>query len=146
MKIYNYHGEDKSLYELTLNDLLELINNTNSIFMNACIEPSVIVQYKEDNIYNPYHILIQFLKFNAFNNLTGTYFKTSYYDSLSNRLISINSLYLRILETMQKYDQSYLEAFITIHFYGLIYDNIINDKLKNEWSWVRGRYSNSNLY
>ena len=40
-----------------------------------------------------------------------------------------------MLETIQYYDETYLNAFLTIHFYGLIYDNLINDKLKFDWDW-----------
>jgi hypothetical protein len=46
-----------------------------------------------------------------------------------------------IIETIQFYDENYLYNFVAFHFYGLFYDMLINDDLKNDWEWKR-IYSN----
>jgi hypothetical protein len=40
-----------------------------------------------------------------------------------------------MLETIQTNDNNYIDDFVTFHFYGLFYDMLINDTLKNEWGW-----------
>jgi hypothetical protein len=84
---------------------------------------------------NPFHIIIFVLKNLLWNPYINTFFNTSYSNKEQNVLIQCFDFYSRIIETIQNYDENYLNNFVTFHFYGLFYDMLINDKLKNEWSW-----------
>jgi hypothetical protein len=49
--------------------------------------------------------------------------------------MNMMNLIKEIIETIQYYDENYLYNFVAFHFYGLFYDMLINDDLKNDWEW-----------
>lgn len=97
---------------------------------------------------NSFHLLITTLKLLLWNPYTNSFFKTSYFSKIQNIEINCTEFYKRIIEVIQMYDTSYINDFICFHFYGLFYDKLINNYLKNEWNWnlqTKIAYYNSNF-
>ena len=138
--------DKKSFKYLTLYDLVQTIkyfknkkdkNNEDFDLISTCTIPKIYFD-QNDSIklngwINPFHILMQVLKGYLFNYNINTFFQTMYVEKNTNVVINLFDLYCKIIETMQVYDESYINDFITFHFYGLFYDMIINDSLKNDW-------------
>lgn len=138
--IRNNKIQQITIEQLTLFDLLQTIdyfnnnkNKDNINFITLCKQTTCNINYKHEQWINPYHILILVLKSFMYNYYIKSYFKAGYIDEQTNTFINLNDLYISILETIQIYDKNYITDFITFHFYGLFYDMIINDSLKNDW-------------
>jgi hypothetical protein len=89
----------------------------------------------EEVLINPYHILIFIMKGFLWNFIHECFFITKYYNPQLNEFVELRSLYCDIIETIQNYDENYLNDFVTYHFYGLLYDMIFNPALQSEWEW-----------
>lgn len=157
-----YIRTKKTIAELTLYDLIQTIkyfisqnqNTTNNVWFNVSRLPksyfeesdfndsnfknlnSITKEQKEEliNCINPFHILMQVFKGYLFNYNIKTFFQTMYIEKNTNVLINLTDLYCSIIETMQVYDENYINDFITFHFYGLFYDMIINQSLAKDWN------------
>jgi len=150
-KLYNNGVQEKPIEYITLYDIIQTIKYFKSQkdktedfnWIKSC---TLTKPYFEENDFteddtakfmigwiNPFHILMQVFKGYLFNYNINTFFQTMYIEKNTNVLIDLSDLYCKIIETMQIYDESYINDFITFHFYGLFYDMIINDSLKNDW-------------
>lgn len=97
-------------------------------------ENSVVNITVNDRIVNPFMILISVFKNNIINFSKNTALKLAYTDPITNNKVNISSLVYRMVETIQNDSKSFHEYYLSFHFYGLFYDMIINDYLKNQWS------------
>lgn len=123
-------------------------NNETIDLFNNFIKPNSIFKFDDDTFVkdtffknphiNPFHIIIFILKNLLWNPYTNTFFNTSYENKEQNTLVQCSDFYYKIIETIQLYDEKYINDFIVFHFYGLFYDMLINEDLKNEWSWNNG--------
>ena len=57
-----------------------------------------------------------------------------YTDPITHTQVNISSLAYRMIETIQNDSKSFHEYYLSFHFYGLFYDMIVNDYLKNQWT------------
>ena len=88
-----------------------------------------------DRIVNPFMILISVFKNKIVDFSNNTALKLSYTDPITNSKVNISSLVYRMVETIQNDTKSFHEYYLSFHFYGLFYDMIVNDYLKNQWSF-----------
>jgi hypothetical protein len=147
-----YKPDIKTLKTVTLQSfdtlsLYQILNAIDAYFgydlqlVNACLESKSIIKYDESYWFNPFHVLISLIKmyswvpYNDYN-LIGI---VQNYEL--NTRVNLYPLCFKMLETIQYYDDMYLDKFINYHFYGLFYDKIINLDLINEWSWNKTTYT-----
>ena len=120
--------------EFTLHDIITACQSPNFNFTLTYFTDNNIIK-TTDNYFNPFYALIHVFKSNLYNSYNNNMLQTSYYDLETNTTINLYSLIMNIIETIQMYDDTYIKEFLTFHFYGLFYDMIINDQLKNEYVW-----------
>jgi hypothetical protein len=138
---------DNSIWKtLTIADILSTceyicgkIKTTNNAIAVEFLKPfqtvSPIVSVDGETLINPYHVLIFVMKAFLWNFIHECFFITKYYNSQLNETVDLQGLYCNIIETIQNYDENYLNDFVTYHFYGLFHDMIFNSALQNEWEW-----------
>ena len=115
---YNFiNGENYDIYT---------IDNPKSSSMNITVD---------DRIINPFMALIAVFKHKIIDLNNNTALRLRYTDPLTNMDVDVSSLVYRIVETIQSDSKSFHEYYLTFHFYGLFYDMIVNDYLKNQWSF-----------
>lgn len=124
-----------------------------SKFLTFCAEVQTFCNVdKQKPVFylNPFHIIISLLRKLLWNPFTNQFFSTYYVNSENSVLINCTNFYKKIIEIIQNYDINYLNDFVAFHFYGLIYDKLINLNLLEDWSWneetpyyisVRGEYT-----
>jgi hypothetical protein len=141
IKSYITEEELKNRLDLkTILDNIDLINNY-EIDIKNFVEANAYICVKDTNdndvwYLNPFHIIISVLRNLLWNPFLNTFFNTSYYNKENSVLIDCTNFYYKIIEIIQNYDENYLNDFITFHFYGLIFDKLINMNLINDWNWA----------
>lgn len=129
---------------LSLYHILDMIKNYfvyNNELINTCLESKTIVKF--DGVYwlNPFHILISLIKMFTWVPFTENNLNCIILNQELNTYVNLYPLCFKMLETIQYYDDMYLDKFVHYHFYGLFYDKIINLDLINEWTWDNITYS-----
>ena len=144
--LYNIFGEEFSTLinnddEFVVNefkhlDIYQLCEEIKKITeYNPYLNASLMISNNNAIKINYFYVLIQLFKVVSYNRKTNSLLQTSYYDKQSNSYINMTQLYLNMVETIKYSDFAYIHSFIVYHFYGLFYDNLINDGLKSEWLW-----------
>ncbi len=87
-----------------------------------------------DKIINPFMVVISIFKNKIIDFAKNTALKLSYTDPITHTTVNISSLAYRMIETIQNDSKSFHEYYLSFHFYGLFYDMIVNDYLKNQWT------------
>ena len=133
--LLNKKYQDKT-EAFTLHNLIKACQTPNLKFnLTYFINDNKLVSQQTADYFNPFYTLIHVFKSNLYSSYNDDTIQTSYYDTETNTTINLYSLVLNMIETIQRYDDTYIKEFITFHFYGLFYDMIINDSLKNEYVW-----------
>lgn len=143
----NNHLQTVNIASFDTLSLYQILNMINLYFtydinlVNACLESKAIIKFAEQYWMNPFHILISLIKMYTWvpynqHNLIGIVVNQEL-----NTRVNLYPLCFKMLETIQYYDDMYLDKFVNYHFYGLLYDKIINLDLINEWSWDKNTYS-----
>ncbi len=89
----------------------------------------------DDKIINPFIILIALFKNKIINFNDNSILNLICTNPTSNENIDITSIVYRAVETIQHDSKIFHEYFLTLHFYGLFSDMIVNNYLKNDWSF-----------
>ena len=129
---YNNKTEPFTLYNLIAACQVPHITFKLNYYEN---QNDTLIQKETEEFFNPFYLLIHVFKSNLYNDYINDTLQTSYYDLDTNTTIDLYTLIMNIIETIQMYDDAYIKEFIAFHFYGLFYDMIINDNLKNEYIW-----------
>lgn len=102
--------------------------------IDACLEPKSVITYNEEKWLNPFHIIISIIKLYIWNTYTNKNLNCIFENPLTNNIVNLYPLCIKIFQTIQFYDESYLNDFVTYHFYGLFFDKIVNADLRYEWN------------
>lgn len=114
--------------------------------LNKCMSSqySFKIQYKnvqtkqiiEQEFFNPFFAIIDLIKNNYLLNIQRqTSLTTIFFDYETETVVDLTQLILTIFQSIQYYDQSYIQNFIFFHIYGLIYDKLINNQLLQCFAW-----------
>jgi hypothetical protein len=131
--------DNLSLYQIL--NMIEQYYEYNIKLVNACLESKSIIKFEETYWLNPFHILISLIKMYSWVPYTQYNLVGIVMNQELNTRVNLYPLCFKMIETIQYYDDMYLDKFINYHFYGLFYDKIINLDLINEWTWDKSTYA-----
>lgn len=110
-------------------------NKTYDIYtIDSPRENSIVNISLNDKIINPFMVIVSIFKNKIVDFNKNTALRLIYTDPITHTQVNISSLAYRMIETIQNDSKSFHEYYLSFHFYGLFYDMIVNDYLKNQWT------------
>lgn len=112
------------------------VKDQKEFIVNTFNTNSIVVQKNGKYILNPFFALIEIVKAKLFASQNGLPMLSYYKEQGDNEVtINMSRLFQNIVQIIKKNDQCYIRNFLFFHIYNLIYSKIINDNLKNDFTF-----------